>query len=77
MCGFSFRKGERVMYLWQDLRAQRGLTRAELARVIGVSEPTMEAYERGKRVPTVGEMYAAARALGCTADRLCGHERTV
>ena len=39
--------GKRIM----DLRAQRGMSRAALAREIGVSEAAVQYYETGQRSP--------------------------
>ena len=39
--------GKRIM----DLRAQRGISRAALAREIGVSESAVQYYETGQRSP--------------------------
>jgi transcriptional regulator with XRE-family HTH domain len=48
----------------QRLRKDRGLTLAQLADQLGVSKPTVWAWEQGKARPVEGRMEALAQALG-------------
>jgi transcriptional regulator with XRE-family HTH domain len=51
------------------LRMSRGVTQAELADAIGISEPTYRALERGKMTsPPLGYLVNAALALGAELD---------
>jgi transcriptional regulator with XRE-family HTH domain len=51
------------------LRMSRGVTQAELADAIGISEPTYRALERGKMTsPPLGHLVNAALALGAALD---------
>lgn len=47
----------------QQLRKERGLTLAQLAAQLGVSKPTVWAWEQGKARPVEGRMEALAQAL--------------
>ena len=48
----------------QQLRKQRGLTLSQLAAQLGVSKPTVWAWEQGKARPVEARMEALAQALG-------------
>jgi transcriptional regulator with XRE-family HTH domain len=48
----------------QRLRKERGLTLSQLAGQLGVSKPTVWAWEQGKARPVEGRMEALAQALG-------------
>jgi transcriptional regulator with XRE-family HTH domain len=50
-----------------DLRRQAGLTQAELARVAGTSQPTIAAYESGRKSPMLNTLSRIARAAGLEA----------
>lgn len=54
----------------QRLRKERGLTQAALADQLGVSKPTVWAWEQGKARPVESRMEALARALDVPADEL-------
>lgn len=45
------------------LRKQKGLTQAALAEIVGVEQPTIQRWEKGKREPELGQLLALARAL--------------
>lgn len=70
--------------LWPDesfgvrlhrLRTDRGLTLSQLAGQLGVSKPTVWAWEQGKARPIDSRIEALAQALGVTsADLLPGRE---
>ncbi len=46
-------------------RKNKGFTQKKLSELAGVSEPTMNHYEAGKRVPTVDSLLNLARILDC------------
>jgi transcriptional regulator with XRE-family HTH domain len=50
-----------------DLRRTAGLTQAELARAAGTSQPTIAAYESGRKSPTLTTLSRIARAAGLEA----------
>lgn len=52
------------------LRERRGLTRAALAHLIGVSRPTLWAWETGKGQPRAENFAALADALAVSAEFL-------
>lgn len=55
-------------------RREAGLTQAELADVLGVSEDTIANYESGRRQPRMETLRAIAVALDTTAGRLVDDE---
>ena len=54
------------------LRQAQGLSQAELAKIIGISQPMIEYYERRAKNPGVDFAVKAAQALGVTVDELLG-----
>ena len=52
------------------LRRERGLTLAQVAAVLGVSKPTVWAWEKGKARPLPDRIDAIAKALGVDAQQL-------
>ncbi|QPJ63001.1 MAG: helix-turn-helix transcriptional regulator [Candidatus Nitronauta litoralis] len=46
-------------------RKNKGFTQKKLSELAGISEPTMNHYESGKRVPTVDTLLNLARILEC------------
>ena len=57
MPGFSGRK-------LIELRRRRMLSQRELARLAGVTQPTIHYAETGRRTPSPSTAHALARALG-------------
>jgi transcriptional regulator with XRE-family HTH domain len=47
-----------------DIRRQKGLTQAELARAAGLTRSVVNAYERGHRQPGVNALARIAEAVG-------------
>src|SRR5438876_9184964 len=47
-----------------DMRIRSGLTQAELARVAGMTRSVVNAYERGRRQPSVEALDRLASAAG-------------
>lgn len=56
------------------IRKSRALTAAELAKKIGVTQPTISRYERGPRKMTVENAQRFSTTLGCTIDELFERE---
>lgn len=54
----------------KQLRKQRGLSQCELAVSIGVSQGAVSQWESGAAKPTVENLVAIAKALGCKLDDL-------
>lgn len=52
------------------LRKQRGLTQAALAEKVGVEQPTIQRWEKGKREPELSQLFALAAALGVEPSAL-------
>lgn len=52
------------MSVVRDLRESAGLTQAELAGRAGTSQPTIAAYETGRKSPTLRTLARLARAAG-------------
>lgn len=51
-----------------NLRRLKGLTQAELAAAAGTSQPTIAAYEAGRKSPTLRTIERLARAVGTVAE---------
>jgi transcriptional regulator with XRE-family HTH domain len=51
----------------RTLRERADLTQAELAQAGGTSQPTIAAYEAGRKSPTVGTVQRLAKAVGLHA----------
>ena len=54
------------------IRKKRGLTQADLAASVGVSERVLGAWEREETAITLEDAARCAVALGCTPNDLCG-----
>jgi len=52
----------------RTLRAQAALTQAGMAQAGGTSQPTVAAYEAGRKSPTLNTVQRLARALGLDAS---------
>ena len=51
----------------RELRRKAGLTQTELARIAGTSQPTIAAYETGRKSPTLQTLSRIARTVGLEA----------
>ena len=58
------------MQTFKDLLRAKGMTQAELAKKIGVSERAIEHWSCGTRVPNLRCAYYAACALGVSLEEL-------
>lgn len=52
----------------RQLRTQLGMTQDGLARAAGTSQPTIAAYESGRKSPNVGTIERLASAVGLKAE---------
>lgn len=52
------------------LREEKGYSQAELARLANVSQPTVNDYEKGKKIPNIVTGVDLAKALGTTVEKL-------
>lgn len=52
----------------RSLRALAGVTQAELARAAGTSQPTISAYEAGRKSPTMDTVQRLASSVGLEAS---------
>lgn len=48
----------------QPLREQRGLSQTDLGNKVGVTRQTIAVWEKGDRMPSIGQLAAIAQALG-------------
>lgn len=55
-----------------EMREKAGLTQAQLAEKIGVTQQTIWYYEKGRREMKSGVLIALSKALGCTVSDLLG-----
>lgn len=53
-----------------SLRKARGLSQARLAEMVGVEQPTIQRWEKGKREPDLDNLKSLATALGVTPGSL-------
>lgn len=53
----------------------RGMTQAELGRMVGISQGNVSMYVTGKREPRATYILRIATALGVTTDELLGVKR--
>lgn len=53
-------------------RARRGLGKTAFAKLIGVSRPSLDAYEEQGQVPKLEHAALIAQRLGLTLDQLAG-----
>jgi transcriptional regulator with XRE-family HTH domain len=51
-------------------RRMRGLSQRELGRRIGCDHSAVSLWESGKRLPSLGHLFALGRALRCSAPSL-------
>jgi putative transcriptional regulator len=54
----------------RDLRAERGLSQAELAQAVSVSRQTINSIETGRYIPSLPLALALARFFGTTVEAI-------
>lgn len=52
-------------------RMRSGLSQAELAEMLGVTQGVISMYENGSKVPTVPLAVKIAQTLGTTCEAMC------
>ncbi len=55
----------------EQMRVNRGLTRKEFAKILGVSPITLSAWVTGKFVPSANSVYKIASALNVDRHEIC------
>jgi transcriptional regulator with XRE-family HTH domain len=68
---FFVAMGERITLL----RKSQGITQAQLAELLGVSQQTVQAYEVGRRRIQVSALPLVARALSVSLEELLGEAK--
>ncbi len=58
----------------KKLRERAGLTQAELAEAVGISQPTLAQYESGLKVPSIITAVRMEAVLHTTCAELVGKE---
>ena len=58
----------------KKIRLQRGLTQADLATKMGVTQSVVAMWERGAVLPSAGKLPELADALDCSIDALFGRK---
>ena len=58
----------------KDLRVERGLTQAQLAKLIGVTQGAVYFWEKGINEPTAGYLVKLARVFSVSVDELLSFE---
>ncbi len=66
-----------VAHRLKVLRAEASMTQEDLSRASGVSAASIVKYESGAMVPTLGNAFRMAEALGCSPNDLCGWKEAV
>lgn len=54
----------------KHLREEKKLTQVELAKLVGVTQPTIAQYEIGIKIPTIVIGVKLAKSLGTTCEEL-------
>ncbi len=54
------------------LREQNGMTRQQLADVLGISRASLEYYEKGQRTPDINMLYRLSEYFNISADYMLG-----
>lgn len=60
----------------RELREAAGLTKADLARCVGVDPSAVSRWESGERSPMIDKLPLLARALGCEIVDLIDQSET-
>lgn len=72
--GNSFAESESFGARLLRLRVSKGFTQAEVAGLMGVSEPSVSAWEQNKSRPKVGRIDRLAMILGVSASQIMGQD---
>lgn len=63
------------MFQLKEIRMENGLTRAELARALGINQGTLANYENGTREASYDMLIGFADYFDVSLDELLGRER--
>lgn len=63
------------MEILKKLRKSKGLTQAELGKILGVSPSTIGMYEQGRRTPDKDALIAISNYFNVSTDYLLGNEK--
>ena len=58
----------------EERRKDLNLTQAEVAELIGVTQPVIHYYETGKVTPSAGVLFRIAELISVSTDKLLGLE---
>ena len=58
----------------KELRLEKNLTQYGLAKKSGISQPTINGWELGKRLPSIESLIILSRFFKCTVGYLVGEE---
>ncbi len=58
----------------KDCRKKSGLNQTRLCKLIGISQPNLSAYEKGRFTPSVEVLIRISDALGVSVDYLLGRD---
>ena len=64
---------ERILNL-KPFRERKGITQAELAKVLGLTPKAVNFYELGQREPTLANLVRMADYFGVSVDSLLGRD---
>lgn len=53
-----------------ELRAERGMTQSQLAKMLHISTSTIGMYEQGRRTPSIDMLVELSKAFGVSLDYL-------
>ena len=59
-----------------EYREKKHLTQAEMAEILGISQPAYSSHEAGRRLPRVGTLVKIADRLGVDIRRLLPQSTT-
>ena len=65
---------EKFIERLKELRAQKGLSQAQLAKATGLSQSAITYWETGKRIPNAHAVIILARSFDVSTDYLLGEE---
>jgi DNA-binding XRE family transcriptional regulator len=52
----------------------KNISAVELAKMVGVSKPTIHAWEVGKYKPSIDSLIKLSKILNCSIDHLVGND---
>ena len=56
----------------RDYRKRQKISQCQLAKLLGVKQPTVSCWENGISAPTLSNIYKLTEILNCTSDELLG-----